>query len=682
MDNVLLLVSIISYLFILLASLLLLPVLRTKAKGLAAISAVFALAFISGYLAAGALFGGGTELVLAGTLATGPIPIRVDALAGWFILVINFTMATGGLYGLQYMKAYREQSANITLHCIAYLLAQSMLTILCAVQNSLVFLFAWEIMALSAFLLVIFEHQKTGTLRAGINYLIQSHVSIVLLTVGFIWVAYRMDSYDFKAVAAFSSAFSGLNSLALFLCFFAGFALKAGFVPFHTWLPYAHPAAPSHVSGIMSGVLIKIGIYGILRMILLTSTDYLIQGYFILFVAVVSGVYGVMLAILQHDLKRLLAYHSIENIGIIGIGIGIGTIGIGMNNPLLTALGFAGAMLHVLNHSLFKSLLFFSAGNVYQAAHSLNIESFGGLIKKMPHTALLFLAASLAICGLPPFNGFVSEFLIYSGLYNGLFNGRPVPLLAIIASIFGLALIGGLAIFCFTKAFGAVFLGSPRQVLSPSPTEANMGKLAPMYAVAALMLAIGLFPAFFLEALSAPVALFQAKLANAPPAPFPADVSRIATSIGWCAAGFIGLAGLVFFVRQKVLGGKPRAVSSTWGCGYAGDASRMQYSASSFVRSYRKLAEPLFSIHKKKRPVEGIFPTDGWQETHPYDKVEHWLIDLPLKQLNRFIGRFRFLQNGNPQFYILYGVVFITLIVVVPIIVNSIKMLIVFLNQL
>lgn len=672
-----------AYLAILTMPLLSVPFLPVRAKGLVTIAAVIAGALVSGYLAGNALAGNETLLTLPGTLVTGPIPVRIDALSAWFILVINFTMITGGLYGLQYMKAYREQTASVSLHCIAYLLVQSMLTIICAVQNTLVFLFAWEIMALAAFLLVIFEHQKKETIKAGFNYLIQSHISIVFLSVGFIWVASQTGSFDFLAINQFSASFGGLNSFVLFGCFFAGFALKAGFVPFHTWLPYAHPAAPSHVSGIMSGVLIKIGIYGILRMILLVKTDFVVLGCFLLFVAVVSGVYGVMLAILQHNLKKLLAYHSIENIGIIGIGIGLGTIGIGTNKPLLTTLGFAGGLLHVLNHSLFKSLLFFSAGNVYQATHSMNIESFGGLIKKMPHTAGLFLVASLAICGLPPFNGFVSEFLIYSGLYNGLGHDKPVLLLAIVGSLFGLALIGGLAMLCFTKAFGVVFLGRPRTLQTDGhlPVEAKNGQLVPMYAIVALMLAIGVFPSIFLEAMAAPLAAFQAKITGAPLA-LPPGTAVLMTTIGWCAAGFLALTGLVFFIQRKMVKGKPPAVSATWGCGYIGDTARMQYTASSFVRSYRKLVEPLFSIHFKKRPVEGIFPTDGWHEMHAFDKAEEWLIDLPLRKLKNFVGRFRFLQNGNPQFYVLYGVVFIVLVIVLPIVVGAVELVMGFLGKM
>ncbi len=244
------------------------------------------------------------------------------------------------------------------------------------------FILFWEIVALSAFILVIFENYKKETVRAGINYLVQSHISIIFLMIGFIYVAYKTGDYTFNSVILFSQQQPVLASSLLFLCFFVAFAIKAGFVPFHTWLPYAHPAAPAHISGVMSGVIIKIGIYGILRMILLITTDYLTLGFIILIISVISGVYGVMLAIIQHNLKRLLAYHSIENIGIIGIGIGLGCIGLGLDNQWLAMLGFSGALLHTLNHSLFKSLLFFTAGNIYQIIHTLNIEKLGGVIKK------------------------------------------------------------------------------------------------------------------------------------------------------------------------------------------------------------------------------------------------------------------------------------------------------------
>ena len=487
----------VNILFILLAvSITAILLFNTKIKGVVTLAGVGLTAVLTGITAINALTGPVFETVLTGPRMFGNVPVRLDALSAWFILVINFTMLTGAVYGFNYMKRYQSRKNAITLHCIAFLLVHFSLIGICVVQNSFIFLLLWEIMSLAVFVLVIFDNNKPNTIKAGINYLVQSHISIVLLMLGFLYYAVKSGSYDFDAIRIFSEGQSSLAGTALFILFFAGFALKAGFVPFHTWLPYAHPAAPSHVSGIMSGVVIKIGIFGILRMLLLIKIDYFIAGYFILAISLFSGIYGVMLAIIQHDLKRLLAYHSIENIGIIGIGIGVGCIGLGSLNKWMAILGFSGALLHTLNHSLFKSLLFYSAGNVLQATHTVNIERLGGLIKKMPQTAILFLIAALAICGLPPLNGFISEFLIYGGLYNWLYSAGVISQIAIIFALTGLVLIGGLAILCFTKAFSIVFLGTNRSGLNDLK-ETDSSGLFPMYAVALFMLLIGLFPAFF-----------------------------------------------------------------------------------------------------------------------------------------------------------------------------------------
>jgi hydrogenase-4 component B len=662
-------------------SIFFIPFLKVKGKGVVLFTAIVLNALISGYLGLQSLSGQFLEFTFPGSLITGPVNLRMDALSGWFILIINFVFITGSFYGLFYMKAYQDQKNNLTLHGITYILLHTALISLCAIQNSIVFLIAWEIMALSAFLLVIFEHEKMATLKAGINYLIQSHISIVFLMFGFIWIAIKTGSYDFDALTEYTTANSGAVGMVLFLSFFIGFAIKAGFVPFHTWLPYAHPAAPAHISGIMSGVIIKIGIFGILRMVTIIKADYHAIGLIILAFSVVSGLYGVMLAIMQHNLKKLLAYHSIENIGIIGMGIGIGCIGLGTNNYVLASLGFAGGLLHTLNHALFKSLLFFTAGNVYQATHTLHIDHLGGLIKKMPQTALLFLIAAIAISGIPPFNGFISEFIIYSGFYYWMQGSLIGPLMTIIFSVLALVLIGGLAMLCFTKAFGIVFLGTARHPFDHEIKEVPFLQLLPLYFIAFLIVLIGVFPQLFMNGLFNPVHL----LAGMPPVselPFQEKISEILQPVTWGVWIFIGIIALIFGIRKLAISKQKVAIEPTWGCAYVAPNEKLQYTAGSFVRPYSKLFRPFLLSFKDEKEVKGMFPSGGSYETHVYDRIEKYLIDNPIAAYKALLGRFLFLQNGKLQFYILYGIIFVVSVICVPLFYEQIVLLIEFIKQI
>jgi len=659
----------------------LIPFLKMKGKAIAVYAAVGTIAIFTSYTAFQGLAGFNVDLTLEGSLVSGPIQLHIDALSAWFMLIINFTFLTGGFYGIFYMRVYKSQKKNINLHAILFILLHASLVSLCVIQNSIAFLVAWEVMALSAFLSIIFEHEKVTTIRAGINYLIQSHVSILFLMIGFIWVASLTGSYSFSAIHTYSMTHPGALSLMLFLFFFTGFAIKAGFVPFHTWLPYAHPAAPAHISGIMSGVLIKIGIFGILRMLLLINVDYLTVGSIILFMSIVSGIYGVMLAILQHNLKKLLAYHSIENIGIIGIGIGLGCIGLGTNNPVLSSLGFAGALLHTLNHSLFKSLLFFTAGNVYQATHTLDIEKLGGLVKKMPQTTILFLIAAIAISGIPPFNGFISEFMLYTGMYNWMQNAMIGTLVSSAFTVMALVMIGGLAIMCFTKAFGVVFLGNPRHAFQHEIREVPFLQLLPLYFIAAFIIFIGLFPTIFLDLMIKPVQLFTG-VRQIPFTAFQYQSMDAMISVSHASWYLIFMILVVLGIRKLVVRNRTVTVLPTWNCGYTAPTARIQYTASSFVKTYSKLFGMIFLIFKKEKEVEGIFPTNAHLETRPYDKIEKWFIDYPIINFKLFLGRFRFVQNGKLQFYILYGILFIISIISIPILYNKIMEFIDFMRQL
>jgi len=669
------------FLTIPLIAFLAMPFLSIKWRGIVAYLAVILNAILSSYIAINVLGGENYQFIFSGNTVTGEIPVRIDALSAWFILIINFTILTGGLYGIYYMREYLTMRNSITLHVTAFILLHTALLSLCGLQNSIVFLLTWEIMALSAFMLVIFEHNKVSTIKAGVNFLIQSHVSIIFLLFGFVWVAAKTGSYDFLAISQFTHEYGNSVSLVLFIFLFIGFAIKAGFVPFHTWLPYAHPAAPAHISGIMSGVLIKIGIYGILRIILLQNSNLEVIGYIIITFSAISGIYGVMLAILQHNLKRLLAYHSIENIGIIGLGIGIGCVGLGTQNSVVASLGFAGALLHTLNHSLFKSQLFFTAGIVYQATHTVQIEKLGGLIKKMPQTAFLFLIAALAISGLPPFNGFISEFLIYSGLYNWLPNAASGILITVIFSILALVLIGGLALLCFTKAFGVVFLGNPRYHFKHQITEAPFGQILPLYFITALIVSIGLFPNAFLSVVSKPLNLFIALNQNYTSTNI-GDNSEILRMISVSFASLFAFSALVFGIRRMVQHQQVISADETWGCGYTGETTKMQYTANSFARSYSKLFRFILLIFKKEKAVENVFPSHAEFESNPYDKVERVLIDKPIQSIRFFMSKFAFLQNGRLQYYIIYGVTFILAIIAIPLIFEKLLQLIEILKHL
>lgn len=670
-----------AFLTVLVSAILLIPFLRLKGKAIVVLAAVVLNALLSGSFALQALLGQTFEFAFPGSLISGPVNLRIDALSGWFMLIIGFIFITGSFYGIFYMKMYRSQTKNLSLHAIAFLLLFNALIALCVVQNSLIFLIIWEIMALSAFLAVIFEHEKMGTIKAGLNYLIQSHVSILFLMFGFIWVALKTGNYDFNSITTFTATHPGATGIFLFLIFFVGFGIKAGFVPFHTWLPYAHPAAPSHVSGVMSGVMIKIGIFGILRMISLIKTDFYTIGLFVLTVAAISGLYGVMLAIVQHNLKRLLAYHSIENIGIIGMGIGLGCIGLGTGNNLLASLGFAGALLHTLNHALFKSLLFFTAGNVYMATHTLHIEHLGGLVKKMPQTSALFLLAAIAISGIPPFNGFISEFIIYSGFYHWMQGSLLGPLMTIIFSVLALVLIGGLALLCFTKAFGIVFLGQPRHQFHHDVREVSAFQLLPLYLIAFFILLIGVFPQFFLNGLSRPVQLLTGT-STMYEFSLTGKFSEIIRSLTIGLWIFIVITLVLFAVRKLVTQKREPAIGPTWGCGYVAPTEKQQYTAGSFVRPYSKLFRPVLLSSKDEKEIQGIFPSGGKYRTHSYDRLEKQLIDVPISAYKKLLGRFLFLQNGRLQFYILYGIIFIATVICLPLIYDQIVIIIDFLKQI
>ncbi|MBW6492486.1 MAG: hypothetical protein K0B15_14980 [Lentimicrobium sp.] len=627
-----------------------------NSKSLIAIAAVLLNAGVTSWIALPAIFGHAFELTLNAGSFLGNILIRIDDLSAWFILIINFTSVTGVIYGKGYMKAYDNSPFKLTLHWWLFIIFNLSMVWVCILQNGFAFLLAWEIMSLSSMLLVIFDYKNGKTLKAGMKYLGQMHISVVFLTIGFIWVYSDTGSFDFESIRSF---FSTNNHVWLFLIFFAGFGLKAGFIPLRGWLPLAHPAAPSHISGVMSGVIVKLGIYGIFRIIGFLQSDYIVPGVLILFLSLITGIYGILNAAIHRDFKRILAYCTIENIGIIGIGIGIGLIGMGNGSPVMYYLGFGGALLHVLNHSLFKSLLFFSAGAVYQQTHTRNMERLGGLIKSMPQTAVLFLIWAIAIGGIPPFNGFVSEFVIYSGLIEGLKSNSLPQIILFVISLAGLSTIVGLSLLTFSKAFGTIFLDTARETLPHKPKEAGYLMLIAQYLIVLVMLSVAFYPQLYLNAtreILMGVSNFEYLSLSA----FSSHSAKI-SSINMYSILLIGLTSLLWLLRSQVLKQKSQQIDTTWNCGYLAPNSRMQYTGKSFSKPLVKIFNFLMIERKQFLDLEPgkNFSTKRKYLSACYDFIEIRFSNFFVNRMVYSANCFSFTQNGRIQSYDLYGIIFI-----------------------
>ena len=649
-----------AFAIVLLSGIIIIPLVPVKIKSIISIVAVFFIALITSILAIRSFSAGSFECVIKGGTFFCEIPLRIDALSAWFILIINFSSLTGVVYGAGYLRSSYAGSSFLTFQWVLYLLFHSSMLLVCMVQHTIVFVVVWEIMSLSSFLLVMFDYTNPKVVKAGINYLVQMHLSVIILTVAFIWVYAKTGTFDFNGISLF---FGSNVNIWLFLLFFAGFGIKAGFIGMHTWLPQAHPAAPSHISGVMSGVIVKMGIYGIIRIITCLKADYLILGDIVLALSIMTGLFGIMNSAVHRDFKKMLAYCTIENIGIIGIGIGLGLIGIAKNQSLLFFFGFGGALLHVLNHSLYKSLLFYSAGSVYRQTHTRDMDKLGGLIGKMPQTTILFLFGAIAIGGIPPLNGFISEFLIYSGILCGINSSGISQITLMITTFAGLSLIGGISILTFTKTFGTIFLGMPRQSMKHEPSEVSPLMLIPQYLIVALMILIGLFPGYIVNVAGTIMGRHS----------FP-DFSfntnglsmyfSVLKSISFSALLFLAIIGSMFAVRWIISRGNEKKRASTWGCAYAASDNRMQYTGKSFSKSFGKLLS--FVMIEKKRYIEikkkEIFPESRKYRSFYLDLFESKIIDPVIQFITRFINLFLFFQNGKIQAYIIYGIVFIMVI--------------------
>lgn len=580
----------------------------------------------------------------------GTVRFSCDGLTLFFLFTFQLLSLAASVYAIGYLKDYAARGVRIRAHLAFFTLLMLSLQLLVVVHHALVFLIVWESMAVAAYFCIVLEKEKAEVRRGGFWYFIATHASVLLITVFFVVLHEVTGSWDFEECARHTGWNPGALAL-LSATGFIGFAIKAGFMPFHVWLPNAHPVAPAHISGLLSAINIKAGIYGIVRLLMiLPATNHEAFGWSLLAVSLVSAVGGVWYALAQHDIKKLLAYHSVENIGIIGIGLAVGWLGRCAGSPTLAALGFAGALLHTLNHAIFKGLLFFGAGNVHVHAHTGNIEKMGGLLKALPVTGAGFLIGAISICGLPPFNGFISEFLIYKSLFKGcglLAGHAPLVLLV---TVVGLAFMGGLAVACFTKLYGVVFLGENR---SENPSRAGheaASSFPALLGLAALCAWIGLAPVGALK-LALPAV-------GGMPGALPEQLgAELIAPLGGLTTVFGILIGLVFFtlliraLAQKKSGVRVR---ETWGCGYAGLTPRVQYTASGFAEELVKLGQPLLGLRFDWKPLARVLPEPRAFESHGHDQMEEGLWLNLIYLIGRCLKLLRWIQSGNIRHYVLY----------------------------
>jgi hydrogenase-4 component B len=596
--------------------------------------------------------------------------LQLDPLAGFFLALIGFVVTAVSLFGPAYTREFEHGRQSLAvLGLFTGLFVCGMLMVVVA-ADAFSFMVAWELMSLSSYFLVVYQHRNPANRRAGFLYLLMAEVGALAILLSFGVLAGFGDGFSFAAMrdAPLSLTWA---SIAFALGVF-GFGMKAGLVPLHVWLPEAHPVAPSHISALMSGVMLKVAVYGFIRLSFdLIGNVHWAWGVTLLIIASVTALLGVLYALMQHDLKRLLAYSSVENIGIIFMGLGLSMIFFGVGSPLLGTLGLVAALYHTLSHALFKSLLFLGAGAVLQRSHERDLDRMGGLLRRMPWTGLFFLLGCMSISALPPFNGFVSEWLTFQtalqvpNLQSGVLRA-VIPMAAAV-----LALTGALAAVCFVKVYGSAFLGQARSRRVRRSSEARRGMLLAQALLAGACLLSGIFPTFAVDALAnvtrsltgqvLPAATANGWLWLTPVSADTASYSPVLVAVGMLLA-LLAWAVVNFILRPA---GRVQTVrGEAWDCGFGGLNPRMQYTATSFSMPIREIFAPLW--RGREEPQSDVPATAGAQAQQARyqllaeDVTWKWFYQPIVQLLHATTRRVSRIQTGNLRHYLAYT--FVTLL--------------------
>lgn len=577
------------------------------------------------------------------------VSVRVDALSAFFLAWSLPMTMLGTVYATGYLRPWFALGRNGAPHFALLNTVSLSFLIIYTAQNVLIFLLGWELAAVAAWLLVIWDYRVQRVRFAGFNYLVSTHVGLLVLVATLMYLHGQTDSMDLTAFGPLLSKPGSGRSLVFGLVGLA-VALKSALVPVHTWLPRAHAAAPAHVSALMSGVIHKAGLFLLLRFVLLMGVPDEWMGWAVVAVGTTSAVYGVVYTTTERDLKRLLGYSSTENVGVIGIGLGLAMLGLSWHNTTLVALGLFAGTLHVLNHALFKCLLFYAAGAVYSAAHTVDVERLGGLLKRMPTTGALFALGALALAGLPPLNGFVSEFILFAGLLQNI-APTPASNAALVCVAATLALVGALSALAMVRAFGLTFLGAQRDpaVHLREPPEAPTSMLAPMLGCAAAIVGVAVMPCAVARGAGPLLAQFGVPLEALD------MIVDLLVPVQSASRFLLGLLGLVAGLAYARGGGA--RVGVTWGCGYRLPSPRMQYTAGSFSQQIGTVFATFLGEQSRVRLSRRVLPTrSGLFELTFVDAVERRMFEV-LRRGEHFFVRAAAVVPEEPRFAFAAGLV-------------------------